>query len=173
MHPSLVRVYNQLNENERSSYYPAIQSASSVKKNHYNHYKRSHTQFTEREEDSVWATRGGKTDSLPCIYVLCSPLFLTKMSLGTLTFERKELSENEMIYGLTILKFVEKIGIYITHFNNRWVILTFDILSSQNVFPNIFSTTACILDTVKMYLEYYSVTYLTPVSYTHLRAHET
>ena len=39
------------------------------------------------------------------------------MSLGTLTFERKELSENEMIYGLTILKFVEKIGIYITHFN--------------------------------------------------------
>ena len=30
------------------------------------------------------------------------------MSLGTLTFERKELSENEMIYGLTILKFVEK-----------------------------------------------------------------
>ena len=40
------------------------------------------------------------------------------MSLGTLTFERKELSENEMIYGLTILQFVEKIGIYITHFNN-------------------------------------------------------
>ena len=39
------------------------------------------------------------------------------MSLGTLTFERKELSENEMIYGLTILQFVEKIGIYITHFN--------------------------------------------------------
>ena len=108
VHPSLVKVYNQLNENERSSYYPAIQSASSVKKNHYNHYKRSHTQFTEREEDSVWATRGRKTDSLPCIYVLCSPLFLTKMSLGTLTFERKELSENEMIYGLTILKFVEK-----------------------------------------------------------------
>ena len=44
------------------------------------------------------------------------------MSLGTLTFERKELSENEMIYGLTILQFVDKIGIYITHFNN-WLSL--------------------------------------------------
>ena len=72
-----------------------------------------------KEKKTRYELRGGrKTDSLPCIYVLCSPLFLTKMSLGTLTFERKELSENEMIYGLTILKFVEKIGIYITHFNN-------------------------------------------------------
>ena len=72
VHLSFTNVYNQLNENERSSYYPAIQSASSAEQTHNNHFANAHTTKFYRKKKDQHTTRGKEKRAL-CRIVLRFP----------------------------------------------------------------------------------------------------